>query len=119
MPVPRPPLRGELFEQAVSESVRFLQHHSDVMTGLVVGVEEVPPPQAPWATTQIPLAVAVEASAERPARVVMYRRPIEHRAASPRGVRILVHRTLVEQVAALTGRSVADLDPLGRYDEDE
>ncbi|HIT74335.1 MAG TPA: hypothetical protein IAA98_01965, partial [Candidatus Avipropionibacterium avicola] len=44
MPVPRPPLRGELFEQAVSESVRFLQHHSDVMTGLVVGVEEVPPP---------------------------------------------------------------------------
>lgn len=89
------------------------------MNGVVVGIEEVPPPPAPWAASRVPLSAAVDATADRPASVVIYRRPIEHRAATPRGVRILVHRTLVEQVAALTGRSVADLDPLGRYDEDD
>jgi len=65
------------------------------------------------------LAAAVEATTERAAQVVLYRRPIEHRAASPRGLRILVHRTLVEQLSALTGRSIAELDPTGYADGDD
>jgi hypothetical protein len=44
---------------------------------------------------------------------------LEHRASSRRGLQTLVYRTLVEQLAALTGRSVSELDPDGDADEDE
>lgn len=85
---------------------------------MTIGVEEVPPPQAPWASAQVPLAAAIEATPDQPAHVVLYRRPIEHRSATTRGLHILVHRTLVEQLSALTGRSVDDLDPDGPNDFD-
>jgi len=61
----------------------------------------------------------VEASGARPAQVVVYRRPLEHRAASRQGLRILVYRTVVEQLSALTGRSVEEIDPDGAgFDDD-
>ncbi|MFW6598646.1 metallopeptidase family protein [Propionibacteriaceae bacterium Y2011] len=120
VPVPRPPQRGSLFDRAVTEAVaRVRRHCPEAVVGVTIGVEEVPPPQAPWATSQVPLAAAVEATAGTAAQVVIYRRPLEHRAASRRGLRILVHRTLVEQLAALTGRSISDLDPIGFADEDD
>ena len=67
----------------------------------------------------MPLASAVEATVARPAQVVLYRRPLEHRAASREGLRILVHRTVVEQLSALTGRSVTEIDPDGAGFDDE
>ena len=57
------------------------------------------------------MAAAVAADEERMAQVVVYRRPLEHRAASRRGLRILVYRTIVEQLSALTGRPVSDFEP--------
>ena len=66
----------------------------------------------------VPLAAAVETGATREAQVVIYRRPLEHRAASRRGLRILVYRTVVEQLAALTGRGVDEIDPGGSRDDD-
>jgi hypothetical protein len=50
---------------------------------------------------------------------VIYRRPLEHRAMSRRGLRILVYRTIVEQLSALTGRSVDEIDPDGAGAEDD
>jgi hypothetical protein len=50
---------------------------------------------------------------------VVYRRPLEHRAVSRRGLRILVYRTIVEQLAALTGRSVEEIDPEGAGADDD
>ena len=50
-----------------------------------VGVEDVPNFDPAWAGGRVPLASAIEASAGRPAQVVLYRRPLEHRAASRRG----------------------------------
>jgi hypothetical protein len=66
----------------------------------------------------VPLAAAVDAVPDRSAQVVVYRRPLEHRAASGRGLRILVYRTIVEQLSALTGRSVSEIDPEGLSEED-
>ena len=63
----------------------------------------------PW-PRNLEMAQGVEADAERMAQVVVYRRPLEHRAASRRGLRILVYRTIVEQLSALTGRPVSDFD---------
>lgn len=65
-----------------------------------------------------PLAAAIEGDEEQLGQVVVYRRPLEHRAASRRGLRILVYRTIVEQLSALTGRSVEELDPEGGIEDD-
>lgn len=119
VPLPRRPRHGELFSSAVGSAVaRVRRHRPEVVDRVTIGVEEVPG-DAPWATGQVPLAAAIEATADRPAHVVLYRRPIEHRAATTRGLHILVHRTLVEQLAALTGCSVADLDPSGFGDTED
>jgi hypothetical protein len=63
--------------------------------------------------------MATEAGEHTPRQVVVYRRPIEHRAVSRRGLRILVYRTIVEQLSALTGRSVNEIDPEGVSAEDD
>ncbi|GAB3914409.1 hypothetical protein GCM10027613_07890 [Microlunatus endophyticus] len=59
----------------------------------------------------MPLAAAVAPTPAALGRVVLYRRPLEHRAATRPGLQILVHRTLVEQLAALTGLSIGEIDP--------
>ena len=70
-----------------------------------------------WALLdRVPLAAAIDATADRPARIVIFRRPLERRASDRTDLRDLVHLTLVEQLSALTGRSMHDLDP--QIDED-
>ena len=46
-----------------------------------------------------------------PARIVLYRRPIESRAQDSRELTVVVQDVVVEQVAALLGVPPADLDP--------
>ena len=59
----------------------------------------------------MPLAAAIDATTTRPARIMIFRRPLERRASDRADLRDLVHITLVEQLSALTGRSMHDLDP--------
>lgn len=119
-PVRRPPHGSELFDVAVSGAVaRVRRHAPDAVGRVTIGIEDVPPSEAGWAINRVPLAAAIEATSEHGPRIVLYRRPLEHRAMSSRGLRILVHRTLVEQLSALTGRSVSDLDPTGDADGDD
>lgn len=109
--------RAEAFLQSVDDAVTRVQRTCpDCLTGIEIGVEEVP--SAHTLDGRVPLATASEATAAYPARVVLYRRPIEHRSASRRGLAILTHRTLVEQLSALTGRSIYDIDPQVEDDED-
>lgn len=106
---PRPAGRSAFFDDAVHAAVdQVAVACPDALVGVTFGIEDVPDLPVSWAGDRVPLAAAVEADAEQMARVVVYRRPLEHRAASRRGLRILVHRTIVEQLAALTGRSVSD-----------
>ena len=72
-----------------------------------------------WTGAQVPLAAALEGDDNSLSQVVVYRRPLEHRAVSRRGLRILVYRTIVEQLAALTGRSVEEIDPNGTGRDDD
>ena len=97
---------------AVAAVQRVARQCPEALVGLSVGVEDVPNFDPAWAGGRVPLASAVEATVARPAQVVLYRRPLEHRAASREGLRILVHRTVVEQLSALTGRSVTEIDRL-------
>lgn len=104
--------RTEFFSQAVSQSLnRIAVTCPQSLDGISLGVEDVPFLQTDWQADEVPLAAAVERSEEAPAQVVVYRRPLEHRASSRQGLRDLVHRTIVEQLAALTGFTVEAIDP--------
>jgi len=117
---PRPSTPGEAFQEAVHAAVdRVARQCPDAVTDIAFGIEDVPVLDPVWTGREVPLALAVEATADRPSQLVVYRRPLEHRATSRRGLRILVYRTVVEQLAALTGRSVDELDPDGAADEDD
>ena len=115
----RPADRAAFFLDAVQSSVdQIAAQAPDALLGVTFGVEDVPYLETAWSGNQVPLAAAVEAAPGRPAQVVVYRRPLEHRAATRNGLRILVYRTIVEQLASLTGRSVDEIDPAGGRDED-
>jgi hypothetical protein len=110
--------RAAFFDEAVQDSIDHVHANCpEVLFGITVGIEEVPFLKTAWSGERVPLAAAVAPTADAFGRVVLYRRPLEHRAASRQGLQILVHRTLVEQLAALSGRSVDEIDPDG-LDED-
>lgn len=116
----QPQNRAAFFDDAVQDAIEQIRRNCpEALTGIRFGIEDVPYLATAWSGDRVPLASALEASEDRPAQVVVYRRPLEHRAATRQGLQILVYRTLVEQLAALSGRSVEDLDPEGLGDDDD
>jgi hypothetical protein len=117
---PHPASKADFFSEAVRDAVdRVGLQCPDVLVGITFGIEDVPHFNIAWSGDQVPLAAALEATTDQLGQVVIYRRPLEHRAVSRRGLRILVYRTIVEQLSALTGRSVEEIDPDGAgADED-
>ncbi len=110
--VPRRLGKADFFTEAVQQAVeRVRRHQPEVIAQIRIGIEDVPHLTTAWSGDRVPLAAAIDPTPDRPGQVVVYRRPLEHRAASRRGLRILVHRTIVEQLAAVTGRTVDDIDP--------
>lgn len=85
--------------------------------GIDVGFEEIPNVVGKTSGQRVPLATAVGAKSGRNAQVILFRRPLERRANSRTELRRLVHRTLVEQISALTGISLDELDPSGETGE--
>lgn len=113
----RLPQRSELFDRAVRDALAVVAASCPrAVAGIEIGIEDVPLLAGSWSGDQVPLAAAIEATESTPSRVVVYRRPLELRADDPILLRALVHQTLVEQLAALTGLSVYEIDPDG-WDE--
>ena len=104
---------AEFFIEATTQSVqRLMQTCPDALAGVDIGVEDVPSGAFDWALLdRVPLAAAIEATPTRSAKIVIFRRPLERRANDRTDLLDLVHLTLVEQLSALTGRSMHDLDP--------
>ena len=75
-------------------------------------VEDVPPGDAaPWEAADIPLGRLFAAHGKVPARIVVYRRPVETRANDRRELVGLVNDVVVEQVAAMLEVDPHELDP--------
>ncbi|WCC79388.1 metallopeptidase family protein [Cutibacterium equinum] len=105
------PTKAEFFMTCLAEAVDQVQGSCPgILDDAVIGAEDVPT-MPDWTQGRVPLSSAVDRQDDSPARVVMYRRPLELRATSRRGLAILVHRTLVEQLSALTGLPVEKIDP--------
>ncbi len=103
---------SEFFVECLRSSVgRTAQHCPRALVGVDVGFEDVPSNLQSWHSNQIPLAAAIPATADSYAQVVLFRRPLEHRVSSRSELRTLVQRTLAEQLSALTGIGLDELDP--------
>ncbi len=86
--------------------------------GLVeYAVEDTPQVPDDWDPDTVPLSSLVRGQGTRPTRLVLFRRPIEHRCESRSELEALVLTLVVEQVAELLGIDAADVDP--RYDPDD
>lgn len=107
--------RADRFDDLLLDAVERLEGRWErELAGVQVAVEDVPPSDpAPWEHRAIALGryyPGDRAAGLRP-RIVLYRRPIESRAADVEELGELVHLALVEQVAAMLGRSPDEIDP--------
>lgn len=111
--VPAYRTRAQRFDDLVLDAVEHLEKRwSRQLDGTEFAVEDVPPSNpAPWEHGGVPLGRCFPADAGLPARIVVYRRPIETRALDVDDLTDLVRDVVVEQVAHLLGRSPEDVDP--------
>jgi len=82
-----------------------------------LAVEEVPVLPAQWSATTVPLASYVEAKGGRRPRLVLFRRPLEHRAENATELEAMLLTVIVEQLAEVLGIPAEDVLP-GYDDED-
>lgn len=111
--VPAHRTRAEKFDECVLVTVQRLETTWGAeLDGTEFAVEDVPPSDpAPWEHGGVPMGRYFPAESGQPGRVVIYRRPIESRAADPGDLIDLVRDIVVEQVAHLLARSPEEIDP--------
>lgn len=114
---PKPRTRREVFDQVVIDIVDDIEDRWADRLGLVeYGVEDIPDLPDDWESGNVPLSSLIRGSGTTPTRIVLFRRPLEHRAADRADLEAMVLTVLVEQVAELLGIPAADVDP--RYPGD-
>lgn len=112
------PTRTDFFNDCVTSAIAEIAiTHPTALDNILVGVEEVPHFSTNWSGDRVPMSAALEPSRGRKAQIVIYERPLEHRADSRAQLRTLVHRTIVEQLSALTGIPIEDLTDIDFDDE--
>lgn len=120
--VPLSASRGEVFGDLVRDSVERLERRWPQLTDIDFLVLDVPYLNGTGGSDEsladgtVPLGGISAARDDRPARIVVYRRPVEIRTKSRDERAALVHEVVVEQVAELLGLSPESVDP--RYGED-
>lgn len=120
MRVPHELSDEQFFARSVSEAIAALERRRpEVLQGVAIGIEDVPSLPPSWRHHRVPLAAAIESPDGSAAQVVLFRRPLEQRAASRRGLQILVRHTLVEQLAVVLGVAPEDIDPVGSGEGDD
>ncbi|MFD8014113.1 metallopeptidase family protein [Streptomyces sp. NPDC058955] len=112
--VPLSVSRADTFRDLVLDSVERLERRWPQLQDVEFMIMEVPPPVS--GDTTVPLGGSVPAAKREPARVVVYRRPVEIRSKTRDERALLVHEVVVEQVAELLGLSPESVDP--RYGQD-
>lgn len=121
--VPLAASRAETFADLVQDSVERLERRWPQLADIDFLVLDVPRLDGAvagtgvgWSDEAVPLGGTVAARQGRPARVVIYRRPVEIRTKGRDERAALVHEVVVEQVAELLGLTPETVDP--RYGED-
>ncbi|MFG3287115.1 metallopeptidase family protein [Streptomyces sp. NPDC048111] len=122
--VPLSVSRSETFRDLVLDSVERLERRWPQLAEVEFLVTDVPFKESPagddgdpsWSDEAVPLGRALAAGKDRPARILVYRRPVEIRTKNRDERALLVHEVVVEQVAELLGLAPESVDP--RYGQD-
>ncbi len=116
-PPPYPRSRRESFDRLVLDIISDLDERWSDRLGLVeYAVEDTPQLPDDWEPGTVPLSSLVRGSGATPTRLVVFRRPLEHRAADRMELEAMVLTVVVEQVAKLLGIDPSQVDP--RYPDD-
>jgi len=103
---------GERFDQLVLDVVSEIDDRwADRLGALEYAVEDAPQIPDDWHPETVPLSSLVRGARGAPTRLVLFRRPIEHRAATRSDLDALVVTVVVEQVAELLGIEPEAVDP--------
>jgi predicted Zn-dependent protease with MMP-like domain len=81
---------------------------------LEYAVEDAPQVPDDWHPETVPLSSLIRGTGAQATRLVLFRRPIEHRSESRAELEAMVLTVVVEQVAELLGIPAEDVDP--RYE---
>ena len=105
------------FDQLVLDVVTPLDERGQRHLGLVeYAVEDAPMLPDDWGDETVPLSSLVRGKGQDPTRLVIFRRPIEHRATNRDELEAMVHTVVVEQLAELLNLSPGQVDE--RYGEE-
>jgi hypothetical protein len=117
--VPLAASRADTFDSLVHDSAERLRRRLPQLAGVDFGVLDVPTlprgggagqaGQAPEGG--VPLGGVIRAGGGQPARIVVYRRPVELRSRDREERAQLVHEVVVEQAAELLGLAPESVDP--------
>lgn len=105
--------RAQRFDDLVLDAVSDLERRwARQLAAVEFAVEDVPPVDA-WTRPEdpIPLSRFVERAQGQPARIVVYRRPLETRAVDSDDLGALVHDVIVDEVATMLGVEPEVIDP--------
>ena len=102
----------ERFDDLVLDIVTDIDRRWQDRLGLVeYAVEDAPQIPDDWNSGTVPLSSLVRGSGATPTRLVLFRRPIEHRSASRSDLEAMVLTVVVEQVGELLGIDPELVDP--------
>jgi predicted Zn-dependent protease with MMP-like domain len=105
------------FDQLVLDVVTPLDEKWQRHLGLVeYAVEDTPMLPDDWGDETVPLSSLVRGKGQEPTRLVIFRRPIEHRSTTRDELEALVHTVVVEQLAELLNLMPGQVDE--RYADD-
>ena len=117
--VPLARTKAEIFDDLVLDTVESLERrYAKELAGVEFAVEDVPPDLNVYDSDvledgEVPLARLLPGTGGRQTvapRIILYRRPLEFRAADREDLADLVHDVIIEQVANLLGVAPEDLD---------
>jgi len=110
--MPARPTRRERFDEIVLAIGTEVERKWTRELGPVeYAVEDTPLLPDDWGLEAAPLSSLLRGSADRPHRLVLFRRPIEHRATGREELEALVLTLIVEHIAELLGIDAEDVDP--------
>ncbi|MBA2698898.1 MAG: metallopeptidase family protein [Nocardioidaceae bacterium] len=104
--------RREEFDSLVVSLVdRLAARWRSELHDVEFGTEDVPQLPDTWTDEPVPLGSLVRRTPQTPARIVVFRRPVELRATTRLERATLVNEVLVEHVAQLLGCEPDEVDP--------
>jgi hypothetical protein len=103
---------AEHFDQVALRIMRaVVGRWTDRLGDVELAVEEVPLIPAHWTSSTVPLSSYAEPTSVGRPRLVLFRRPIEHRADGLAELEALLLTVIVEQVAEVLGLPAEDVLP--------